>query len=388
MLPITVAPRHYENIQGYILRLSETNFYGRPSWIYSLINLSKLDISFSLLRQCSIGLHEYFDAYGDALDLITYQHSGENNYKSVNLKRRGKIYSSMLDIRNPKICPECVVELGSTRSVWDLRLYQVCPKHKCYLIDKCGQHDCGRRLTWLRPFLGKCGKCQIEYAVPATTQVPSAAECHLAQLIEGQWYRTINNTEIDNISVWTELKFDDFFYSLHFLATRLLEEEELFSKLTFSQLVLIYQKMAASIVGWPDNFGRFVRLLMQRDVKAGLDFSLSNQSNFGRFYHRITDENNSARLSHFRAPLNDYVYSSPQAYKVTGKGSSQLYNPIISKEHYLTRDQVMEQLSITGATFRRLFSQGRLRGFKLKMGRQHVYRVEVDSVEAYAATRD
>ena len=51
----------------------------------------------------------------------------------------------------PRVCPDCLRELGHCRIAWDMALAVACVRHRRVLLDRCP--SCLRALSWNRPGL-------------------------------------------------------------------------------------------------------------------------------------------------------------------------------------------------------------------------------------------
>lgn len=154
--PLVVTPKCYkfESIKGYILRVSEANGYETPTVMLSGAGMTNgemnsiippLDRLSALLNRSISEMQKlgYHKPYGSASAKRIWLHNNE----------MPTIY---LNIKSPKICPECIVESGFTDSFWDLKFAIGCPLHDRYLLKSCP--DCKKPLSWFRPGLLKC-KC-------------------------------------------------------------------------------------------------------------------------------------------------------------------------------------------------------------------------------------
>jgi hypothetical protein len=56
-------------------------------------------------------------------------------------------------VKYPKVCPDCIEELGFCRFEWSLLPYLACVRHGKLLIDM--HSGTGKRLNWYRRYLNK-----------------------------------------------------------------------------------------------------------------------------------------------------------------------------------------------------------------------------------------
>lgn len=81
----------------------------------------------------------------------------------------------------PRICPNCIEELGYCRLAWDLALCVACVRHQRVLIDACPL--CTRALSWNRPAMNIC-TCGNLLAANTEVSPPSCDELLIAHAID------------------------------------------------------------------------------------------------------------------------------------------------------------------------------------------------------------
>ena len=108
-----------------------------------------------------------------ACKAIEHQCNDRLNLYNLTLKTYGGYLQE--DIRHPnlflsdlKFCPMCLKEdkIIYFRKVWRIEFYNICEKHKCYLLDKCPQ--CSRKIDISKMFKDKlpytnCYKCGFDF---------------------------------------------------------------------------------------------------------------------------------------------------------------------------------------------------------------------------------
>jgi len=155
--PLVITPRPFkrESILGYLLRTTDENGYESMSQILRYAGLRD-----SSLRTFSEPYEKILPLFGE--DDCDYKNEIINlDYikisKKRNLRRLDVKHSAMrqhLNVRFPKICPQCVIKNGYVDIYWDIKYVECCPKHFVKLIDSCP--SCHKRLSWFRPGLVKC----------------------------------------------------------------------------------------------------------------------------------------------------------------------------------------------------------------------------------------
>lgn len=81
----------------------------------------------------------------------------------------------------PRVCPDCLGELGHCRIAWDMALTVACARHRRVLLDRCP--SCLRALSWNRPGLDLCS-CGFAFKMEDVPETPTASELFLAREID------------------------------------------------------------------------------------------------------------------------------------------------------------------------------------------------------------
>ena len=81
----------------------------------------------------------------------------------------------------PRVCPDCLRELGHCRIAWDMALTVACVRHRRVLMDRCP--SCRRALSWNRPGLDVCS-CGFAFEMEDVPLPPTASELFLARVID------------------------------------------------------------------------------------------------------------------------------------------------------------------------------------------------------------
>jgi len=81
----------------------------------------------------------------------------------------------------PRVCPNCLRELGHCRIAWDVALTVACVRHRRVLLDRCP--SCQRALSWNRPGLDVCS-CGFSFEMEDVPEQPTASELFLAGVID------------------------------------------------------------------------------------------------------------------------------------------------------------------------------------------------------------
>nr|WP_314707476.1 TniQ family protein [uncultured Comamonas sp.] len=81
----------------------------------------------------------------------------------------------------PRICPNCIEELGYCRLAWDLALCVACVRHRRVLIDACPW--CTRPISWNRAAMNACS-CGCLWVENGAADPPSSDELLIAHAID------------------------------------------------------------------------------------------------------------------------------------------------------------------------------------------------------------
>lgn len=83
----------------------------------------------------------------------------------------------------PQVCPDCLSEKGSLRSIWQLKYYTACTTHGTRLVDRCT--TCNTYLSWSRRAINQCANLSCRHRLlPVHQASPTNEELSLAALME------------------------------------------------------------------------------------------------------------------------------------------------------------------------------------------------------------
>lgn len=145
-LVVTPRPFPYESFPGYLLRVSESNGYTKPSLIltYAGINndhfTTNPNVYSSLSQALGFNLSDYF--------------SSSNHNKYASLAHDIEIPDVYMGTHSPRVCPICIKKNGYHHNFFDTKYAIGCPDHALAFKRHCP--TCDRKLRWNRPGLLKC----------------------------------------------------------------------------------------------------------------------------------------------------------------------------------------------------------------------------------------
>lgn len=168
----TSAPQPDESFIGYLLRLTEANYYDSPSWIMQMAGLTERANDTAFVFNNSLNLVPLERLTGvdrNKLEELIYHPAGPTRKKMGNYRLFGAaIMQYLIRPDRPKICPYCIRETGYTRRVWEIIPITTCPVHKCLLLDECP--NCHARIYWNRRSISRC-HCELEWRECQSLQV-------------------------------------------------------------------------------------------------------------------------------------------------------------------------------------------------------------------------
>lgn len=158
----TPRPELDESLVGYVVRLTEANYYESIRWVTDLAGL-----------RYSHPMGDWISLNRDATDLSRLEALTGNDRGSFDPLRYGLgryehtvnmggagLPASVVKFRRPKMCPACLREANYCRKVWDLLPYTACHVHGVVLLDICP--GCGGRISWSRNMVSRC-RCGFDW---------------------------------------------------------------------------------------------------------------------------------------------------------------------------------------------------------------------------------
>lgn len=150
---------------GYVLRLTELNYYDTPSWILQLTRIKSFvqsNLSFNFNNELNLSrLAQLTRADESALAKLLYHPADSVRRKmGLYLVFGAPVFQYVIRPRTPKVCAGCLRDFGYIRKIWDLAPVTACPIHKCHLLDEC--QSCRKRIGWARPGISLC-KCGSDW---------------------------------------------------------------------------------------------------------------------------------------------------------------------------------------------------------------------------------
>ena len=159
-----IRPAHVENesLRGYVSRVTHCN-RASPLLITrrrSLQATTDAIQEIAALTECS---YSVLKKHGSYTDLGPDGHPGVLFGDCIVPTNRVRMARRM-------ICPKCVSENGISTCCWELRNYDVCHEHGCYLVGCCS--GCEQFLSWFSTLSDTCS-CGVRHANIQTEVAPT-----------------------------------------------------------------------------------------------------------------------------------------------------------------------------------------------------------------------
>jgi hypothetical protein len=211
------------------------------------------------------------------------------------------IDTSYLITKYPKVCPECLQELGFCRYQWALLPVLACTKHRKVLLD-INPSD-GKRLSWYRHYIDRFD--EESFIRSSELKASSSAmqqSLYIEALISGQ--RPIGS--IPSVLIGLELK--DALSLMHFIAHfQLRLMGEVFSPVALinCELAYIYENVWEALQNWPDSFysllSQYVDKPMSKRGQSGLN------KHFRDLSERLHRQRENAGITRIKTEFDRYI---------------------------------------------------------------------------------
>lgn len=160
-------PRPYsdESLAGYIIRLSQANYYESPKWIFQMSGLRLRGIYANVFNQEKDDLSGLSNISDVEVGMLWSMAFPAVAFSHPNVVRQVKVFgnvvlTSTLNYNRVQLCPICLQESPYYRSIWDLSVVSACPFHDCLLINRCP--SCHQEIKWSRPSVVRC-QCEFDW---------------------------------------------------------------------------------------------------------------------------------------------------------------------------------------------------------------------------------
>ena len=167
-----------ESGQGYVLRLAARNGLGGLARVKTMLGCSRFH---TLYARDAPQLAHWFGASVQRLSYALEADDDDRRVEGASYSGHKLGRSYFLNRSYPRVCPDCVHELGYCRAAWDFTLTVACVRHQRLLMDRCPA--CTLPLKWTRPDLCLCD-CGYPWPTIDSRSAATDAELFVAQLID------------------------------------------------------------------------------------------------------------------------------------------------------------------------------------------------------------
>lgn len=376
-------PIRDENIYSYINRLTESNKYESNTWILNKVNITRFfgprnllpwNFDFQpLINETGIGIEE--------LSKLTLHK--EFGYEKENFKHFNYLlYKEMLMGVNCKVCPKCLDEYGINYKLWDIRIFLICPVHKCLLISKCP--NCEREIPQYRKDFYKCS-CNHDIRNILTNKITDSISMFLPNLIYKKFYSDNyyseegNTNPLYNLEMKYILLIYIFFIKLFYRdKTRIGSTAIPYDPLNSEYFHLI-NKVSSIFNSWPNGFYDFLNEYLSSSKSKPKYDRGSLINNFDYFYIDLYKKYSHPNLKFLTDEFEQYIYETWDK-TIVSHGKFFKKDPLTAK--YLSTTNVAKLLNIQHKHVRKLISTGHLEA-KVTSERSSYFLVLRESVEEY-----
>ena len=372
-------PHNDENFFGYLLKLSEINYFGGVHWLVQLAGLNPNNcaaLSKKMLFDPHVDLSALSGLSGEPpelLESLRYPYTKEG--KTVHFCGHPVSVNALRPMK-PKICPACLSESSHTRMVWDLAMVTCCPIHGCLLIDHCP--GCSKPVSWHRKGVSTC-KCEFDFRTIAPEPASEAGS-----LVTRLAYRLLG-VDVDpppKSTPLANLALDDLFTVVSFFSSYLAHKKADTSGKAFDRRISIAQlhrtlaDVEALFSDWPH---KFIHFLQTADFAPAKNAKYGLYHRFGSFYPSLKHLFENEELTFIQDTFEKYLlkYFSEGYVRHQNLKTSDAFE----KDAYLSKADTVKQLRTSERWVDRLLDTGKLKGIKIPSGSRHMVLIEKASLK-------
>ncbi|WP_420429584.1 TniQ family protein [Kordiimonas sp.] len=373
-----LQPEVGESFYGFLIRLAQANFYSNVSWIPSLCDGPQFIVNFATMDRLAEAMPPRFGLNAGKLKMTTFRMESVDNHRILDLKENGYLDVAHVELGPTKVCPACLAEFGYAFKAWEYKAVIVCPRHRRHLARKC--EKCGSKLSASRPKLFHCQCCDFDIRKTAL-EPASGVDVRAAQLLLSKMAVPFSDEKNDVKEPWLSINLADLISTLLLLYRFHPSREDQHWTISNTDWAQALRLVAPCLLDWPYGFSDYLVQVHHAREAPSAEFRQGVHAAFGRFYQIVANEDKEGRYRPLKAFMSEYVMSDPQQALATGRGSCLIYQPERRQSQYLTKAEACKMLGVSGDTFNTLFDDEVLRGFRLQIGRQIVYRISRGCVD-------
>jgi TniQ len=378
-LLIVPPPYNDESFGGYILRLTELNYYETPKIIYKIgldsnqrisKNPYKIDPDSTKLKKLSnlvkLSCNKIWSMF---LPFSFNVVNAVEHVKKYRTSTQAKYFSP-----SNRVCTQCLKKYKYIKKYWDIYLVTTCIEHKCYLINECPK--CKKQLKYNRKKIEYCD-CGLNLCNIQPKHVNNALDLELTSLIlvkckfiSGKLNNKnqLNLTSLEEI-VESVLTISRSFYNIRYITS---------PKTSIKDLHNIIIKSYDLFNDWPINYYNFLNKLCKENLGEKFGIGL-----FGQYYHKIfgpETRHNNKSLILLREGFETFIKTN------WDNGNNSLLKRIDVKEEelrFVPLSKAADLLHKSEETIKKYIQDNILKGIIKHNGKSVLYLVEYKSVKEY-----
>lgn len=172
-LRLLIRPEHMlsESLRGYVSRVSRGNG-SSPLLRAMLVSLQATTVAIQEIATLTGCSESILKEHGSLTRVRNVGHAGV-------LFGSCMLSTDQVWVQRRMVCPKCLANSGVSICCWELRDYDVCHEHGCYLVGRCS--GCDRVLNWASTTSEKC-LCGVRLA-DMKTEMASTHRALICKLI-------------------------------------------------------------------------------------------------------------------------------------------------------------------------------------------------------------
>lgn len=372
-----------ESILGYLSRTALANGIDKPS---TLLELCQLDFSLPY-RPANVAelTHLLGTHAGEVLYRCYWPNGALNRYSFCG----APVKKWMINLRRPRICPQCLCECRIHLATWDLAVVACCPTHGVKLIDHCP--ECGQDFDWAHTAIGHCIQCGYDcrHAIAKSAPEPALAlTSHIQRLTNDG--SAPNEPENYSFPVLHELGLSPtieliMFLGAHALGRGLGSGSWMSARLSASGMVRLVNAAAQILGDWPKRF--FLLLEAVRRSNTRLEDKTGIGYEFGAFYEVFSKYLADSVYAPVRREMRFYIQHQWDGGFISHKN---IRLNLAGEEHerFVTRATAARRLGVLPTTVSELLQAHKLRGLTRQMGSRTLTLIERNSLQRHSAVHD
>lgn len=374
----TPAPYENEHIMGYILRLTQSNFYDSISWITALTNIysDNLGNSIPSITFGRIDISRLSKITGTPINILnSMYHKSEGDMKDYKCNFYGFFISQFLiKPQSPKLCPKCLSEDAYIRKHWDLAAYTACSKHKVNLISYCP--NCRKKISWFRRNVCECS-CGFAFRESNLSYLDEV-EIKFSRHIENLIFNKPTKTDYPLSS----LDLHHFLCCIYFIAGQFVNKGDTtgkyLSSLAPEKLHPLLIKSYDVFEYFPKNFYKF--LDWKKSQTNNIKLQTGILKSFGSLHLQLYKSMIDSTYDFIREAFECYLSEQWDGGYLSNK-CSRIQSIQPQSKMYASKTFASDFLNVKTESIDELVRQGKLKGKVQSMGKNRLFRINMSSLQ-------